>query len=152
MKYNKINEFLVKEAFKVHQSDIRYYQEAEFTFLCIDGCYCLKIPAGAVYVNIEKIVCDTRKELTREMVDKLFSGTASSDLLRSTNELFQVPKIKKTCNVFYTSNNEKILIDSNLLRFFDNATFYTKGPKSAVYIKENDYSNDFCGIVLPVIA
>ena len=37
MKYNKINELLVKEAFKPSKHNYGYQVDAKYTFLCIDG-------------------------------------------------------------------------------------------------------------------
>lgn len=147
MKYNKINEFLVKEAFAVKpKHNLNYFQDENNTFLCIDGFVGLKMPNVVVFVDIPKILKD-RRPLEGRSIDRLFEGASSAYLLRTTSELFQNGKM--TCNVYTLPDGQKVFIDRELLKYFEEPILYTTGIKKAVYVKEKDY-DDFCAVVMPV--
>lgn len=147
MKYNKINELLVKEAFAVKpKHNLNYFQDENNTFLCIDGFVGLKIPNVVVFVDIPKILKDHRP-LEGRSVDRLFENASSAEKLTATTELFQNGKM--VCNVYTLSDDQKVYIDCELLKYFEEPILYTTGIKKAVYVKEKDY-DEFCAIVMPV--
>ena len=147
MKYNKINELLVKEAFAVKSKhSLNYFQDANYTFLCIDGYVGVKIPNIVMYVDVAKVLKDIRP-LEGRSIDRLFEGASSADLLTATTELFQNGKM--TCNVYTLPNGQKVYINRDLLKYFDNPILYTAGIKKVVYVKEKDF-DDVVAVVMPV--
>lgn len=146
MKYNKINELLVKEAFKPSKHSYNYCKTNEYTFLCIDGFVGLKIPNIMMYADVEKVFRD-RKPFEEKSVDRLFENASSAEKLTATTELFQNGKM--ICNVYTLSDGQKVYIDRELLKYFDDPILYTSGIKKVVYVKEKDF-NEFCAVVMPV--
>lgn len=146
MKYNKINELLVKEAFKPSKHNYGYQVDAEHTFLCIDGALGLKLANVGMYVDVAKVFWRTRP-FEKKNVDRLFEGASYAELLTATTELFQNGKM--VCNVYTLSNGQKVYINRDLLKYFDEPVLYTTGIKKAVYVKEKD-SDDVCAVVMPV--
>lgn len=146
MKYNKINELLVKEAFKPSKHNYGYQVDAEHTFLCIDGALGLKLANVGMYVDVAKVFWRTRP-FEKKNVDRLFEGASYAELLTATTELFQNGKM--VCNVYTLPNGQKVYINRDLLKYFDEPVLYTTGIKKAVYVKEKD-SDDVCAVVMPV--
>lgn len=146
MKYNKINELLVKEAFKPSKHNYGYMVDAEYTFLCIDGALALRLANVGIYVDVAKVFWRTRP-FKKGSIDRFFEGTSSADLLTATTELFQDEKI--VCNVYTLPNSQKVYINRDLLKYFDNPILYTTGIKKPVYVKEKDF-DDICAIVMPI--
>lgn len=148
MKYNKINELLVKEAFKPSKHNYGYQADTEYTFLCIDGALGLRLANVGMYVDVAKVFWRT-KPFEKKFVDRLFEGASSADLLKTTNELLKLDKVNKTCNVFLLPDGQKIYINADLLKYFDNPVFYGSSPKTPVYVKEKDF-DDVCAVVCPM--
>lgn len=146
MKYNKINELLVKEAFKPSKHNYGYQVDAEHTFLCIDGALGLRLTNVEMYVDVARIFWRT-KPFEKRFVDRLFEGASSADLLTATTELFQNGKM--VCNVYTLPDGQKVYINRDLLKYFDDPILYTTGIKKAVYVKEKDF-DDVCAVVMPV--
>ena len=146
MKYNKINELLVKEAFKPSKHNYGYMVDAVYTFLCIDGALALRLANIGVYVDVAKVFWRTRP-FKKENVDRFFEGASSADLLTATTELFQNEKM--VCNVYTLPDGQKVYINRDLLKYFDDPILYTTGIKKPVYVKEKDF-NDVCAIVMPI--
>lgn len=147
MKYNKINELLVKEAFKPSKHNYNYFSNAEYTFLIIDGCLGLKVQNIMMYVDASKVFCNC-KPLEEKSVDRLFVNASSGEMLTATNELLKLDKVKKTCSIFLLPDGQKIYINVELLKYFDSPVLYGTSSKSAVYVK--DGFNEFCAIVCPM--
>lgn len=155
MNYVKIQQDLIKEIIKkpASRTFVRVgkfsMSDDKYIFICT-AFVGLFIPERYFYLDYEKLITELG-----EMAQSTIEGFVKTNLYNAykTDEVRMMPQNRtgklKPCTFYRVSGEEdKVLIDNNLMKYFDGKNSY-KGTtrKAPIFVYEND---ELVGFALPI--